>query len=468
MYRLRLRRIPVSGVPANVKDLDVTTPTGTTLFANTAVPLHSAGGLHRLRPRDSRSASDHSGRGQERPRGLERRPRCVGPRRLLHHRCRCLRAGVSCDYSVATRAPTASQPGRCHLPRPSAPSPTMTDVYSASYSMEEVDNIATYYLYTGDLAFVRTEWPMISRELGYDQSLVDSRGLLATDTSNGMDWDYYDGAKSGEVTAYNDIYYETLKDASGLADALGMHAQAAIFSQKSELASIGDQPVPVRPQGGAVRRFESQAHRDRPGRQLPGRGLRRCSGGTGREQSCELCTRLFRRASLGLCPTAPTPGIELHVSPYVTDQEVQASFAAGDTGPALSILQTTWGHMIAPGPDFTGADWELVGAKGDPGFGSFTSLAHGWASGATADLSAYVLGVQPSSAGYRTWLVQPHPGSLAWVEGDVPTPNGNDRRALGAGPANRPLRAAGERPERDQRDDFGAGAQVGCGRHRWE
>ncbi len=126
----------------------------------------------------------------------------------------------------------------------------------------------------------------------------------------------------------------------------------------------------------------------------------------------------------GPLPYSANSGYRVAVSPYVTDQEVQASFAAGDTGPAMSILQTTWGHMIAPGPDFTGADWELVGANGDPGFGSFTSLAHGWASGATADLSAYVLGVQPSSAGYRTWLVQPHPGSLSWVEGDVPTPMG--------------------------------------------
>ncbi len=61
---------------------------------------------------------------------------------------------------------------------------------------------------------------------------MDSRGLLATDASDGSDWDYYDGAKSGEVTAYNDIYYETLKDASVLANALGMHTQAVTFSQK--------------------------------------------------------------------------------------------------------------------------------------------------------------------------------------------------------------------------------------------
>jgi alpha-L-rhamnosidase len=129
-------------------------------------------------------------------------------------------------------------------------------------------------------------------------------------------------------------------------------------------------------------------------------------------------------SKFGPLPYSANAGYRVAVSPYVTDQEVQASFAAGDTGRAMSILRTTWGHMIAPGPDFTGADWELVGANGYPGFGSYTSLAHGWASGATADLSAYVLGVQPSSAGYRTWLVQPHPGSLSWVEGDVPTPIG--------------------------------------------
>ena len=156
------------------------------------------------------------------------------------------------------------------------------------------------------------------------------------------------------------------------------------------------------------------------------------------------------------------------MSPFVTDEEVQALFATGDTAAALSLLQTLWGYMNAPGPDYTGADWELVGPTGDPGFGTYTSLAHGWSSGATADLSSYVLGVQPASAGYRTWLVQPHPGSLSWVGGQRPHAPGDDRRALGPGPCDRSLRAAGERPERDQRDDFGAGAQVGRGRHRWE
>ncbi|HUI03806.1 MAG TPA: alpha-L-rhamnosidase C-terminal domain-containing protein, partial [Acidimicrobiales bacterium] len=56
--------------------------------------------------------------------------------------------------------------------------------------------------------------------------------------------------------------------------------------------------------------------------------------------------------------------------------------------------------------------------------GDATSLAHGWASGATADLSSYVLGVLPATPGFRTWSVRPHPASLGWAEGQVPTPHG--------------------------------------------
>jgi alpha-L-rhamnosidase len=80
--------------------------------------------------------------------------------------------------------------------------------------------------------------------------------------------------------------------------------------------------------------------------------------------------------------------------------------------------------MDATGPNDTGTDWELVAADGSPGFGAYTSLAHGWAGGATPDLSSYILGVQPVTAGYAIWTVHPHPGSLLWAEGDVPTPRG--------------------------------------------
>jgi alpha-L-rhamnosidase len=80
--------------------------------------------------------------------------------------------------------------------------------------------------------------------------------------------------------------------------------------------------------------------------------------------------------------------------------------------------------MAADGPNYTAADWEVIAPDGTPGFGAFTSLAHGWASGATASLSGYVLGIRPVSAGYQTWIIQPHPGTLTWALGRAPTPYG--------------------------------------------
>ena len=52
------------------------------------------------------------------------------------------------------------------------------------------------------------------------------------------------------------------------------------------------------------------------------------------------------------------------------------------------------------------------------------SLAHGWASGPTAWLSEYVLGVKIVEPGCKAVKIEPNLGGLEWVEGTVPTPYG--------------------------------------------
>jgi alpha-L-rhamnosidase len=301
--------------------------------------------------------------------------------------------------------------------------PQQGSTYSASYSMDEVANIATYYLYTGDLAFVRAEWPVITRELAYNRSMVDSHGLLTTDTDNGMDWDYYDGPKSGEVTAYNDIYYGILTNAATMASDLGRHNQAATYRQEATTLRASINHYLLNPQT----KLYATSNLQPATVAQDANALAVVDGVADKDQDASILSGLQK--ALPTTPYGPLPftvatGYKTAVSPFVTNEQVQAEFTADDTSSALALLQTLWGYMDSPGADDTGTDWELVGANGSPGFGSYTSLAHGWASGATADLSEYVLGVQPSSPGYRTWLVQPHIGSLSWVEGHVPTPQG--------------------------------------------
>lgn len=295
--------------------------------------------------------------------------------------------------------------------------------YSASYSMDEVANVATYYLYTGNLTFVRSAWPMITRELAYNRSMVDNRGLLATNSDNGMDWDYYDGPKSGEVTAYNDIYYQALTSAATMANHLGLHAQAASYEKEATSLRSAINHYLLNPQTKLY--ATSNLMPDTVAQDA--NALAVVDGVVDRGLGASILNGLqlaLPATPYGPLPFTATTGYMAAVSPFVTNEEVRAEFAQGDTASALSLIQELWGYMDSPGPDFTGADWELVGPTGAPGFGSETSLAHGWASGATADLSQYVLGVQPSSPGYRTWQVQPHPGSLTWAEGNVPTPLG--------------------------------------------
>jgi hypothetical protein len=52
------------------------------------------------------------------------------------------------------------------------------------------------------------------------------------------------------------------------------------------------------------------------------------------------------------------------------------------------------------------------------------SFCHGWASGPTAWLSRYILGIYPLEPGFRKVEIKPHLGNLKWAEGTFPTPYG--------------------------------------------
>ena len=73
-----------------------------------------------------------------------------------------------------------------------------------------------------------------------------------------------------------------------------------------------------------------------------------------------------------------------------------------------------------PGP----TDWEGIGAGGSLYEGAYTSAAHGWSTGVLPALTNDLLGAVPTSPGFATWTVTPHPGSVSWARGQLPTPHG--------------------------------------------
>jgi alpha-L-rhamnosidase len=122
-----------------------------------------------------------------------------------------------------------------------------------------------------------------------------------------------------------------------------------------------------------------------------------------------------------------------------------AKAKANDYQGGIDAIKNYWGPMLALGAttfweDFN-IDWlpnaaridEVVPAgkkdiHGD--YGAFCykgyrlSLCHGWASGPTAWLTQYVLGVNILEPGCKKISITPHLGNLTFVEGTFPTPYG--------------------------------------------
>jgi alpha-L-rhamnosidase len=299
-----------------------------------------------------------------------------------------------------------------------APLPTVQGAYSASYSMYFVRGLAEYYQYTADTAFAEQEWPVVQRELAWSASQVDGRGLFVTNSGDGNDWDYYDGPKTGAVTEYNALYYQTLLDGATLADATGHPDLAAGYRSRAQAlrtainATLFNAQTGVYDVSDTVRGTVAQ----------DANSLAVLFGVAPRNRAASILAALKSALWTTYGPRPYSAGYQTLISPFVSGYEALARLASGDDADAVSLLSTLWGPMVAPGPYFTGGLWENTGADGVPQ--SYTSLAHGWASTPTSALSEYVLGIQPVTAGYSTWLVQPHPADLAWTQGQAPTPHG--------------------------------------------
>jgi hypothetical protein len=114
-----------------------------------------------------------------------------------------------------------------------------TGPYSNSYSSWTLDAATTYYRNTGDAAFAEQILPWLEGQLAYDATLTGSDGLIVTGpqistTDGGYDWDFYDGAKTGVVTAFNDLYYQALRDVAYIEASLGNTAKAAVYNQAAD------------------------------------------------------------------------------------------------------------------------------------------------------------------------------------------------------------------------------------------
>jgi hypothetical protein len=294
------------------------------------------------------------------------------------------------------------------------------------YPMWWVVDSWDYILYSGDMGYAKTYYPNLVKLLNtWYPSVTDANGLLDKGMNGTSGWgDYAFLPRSGEVTYYNALYVWALKDAAEMATSLGDTAEATAWTQRAQTVSNAINEYLWDPSAGAYL-DSSTGPVSHP---QDGNGIAIIAGVADQARATSVLNYLSK--------TTETPygnafmdndslvsDGDQRVYAFTSFPEIEARFTTpGESASALNEIDRLYGWMYTHDPGIT--DWEGITTGGAPYEGAYTSMAHGWSTGVVPELTNDLLGATPTGPGFSTWSVQPHPVSVTWAQGQLPTPHG--------------------------------------------
>jgi len=116
-------------------------------------------------------------------------------------------------------------------------------------------------------------------------------------------------------------------------------------------------------------------------------------------------------------------------TPYMKFYELAALCEIGEKTKVIGYVKEYWGGMLKAGAT---SIWETYNPEqiGNQHYAMYgrpfgKSLCHAWGANPVYLFGKYLLGVKPTSPGYKSYLIEPSIAGLDWIKGRVPTPNGN-------------------------------------------
>lgn len=279
-------------------------------------------------------------------------------------------------------------------------------------------SVYDYYLYTGDKKFIEQFYPRMQTMMEYCLSRRNTDGFIE---GKAGDWTFIDWAaglsKKGEISFEQMLFARSLETMSLCADIANDKTNAADYKKLATDLKAKIFSIYWNNQKHAL------VHSCVDGRQTD--NVTRYANMFGiffnyftDQQKQEVKQHVLLNDS-----------IQKITTPYMRFYELEALCAMGEESYVLKEMKSYWGGMLNLGaasfweeynPDKKGTEhYAMYGRK----FGK--SLCHAWGASPIYLLGKYYLGVSPTSPGYETYTVQPQLGGLQWMQGKVPTPDGD-------------------------------------------
>ena len=265
------------------------------------------------------------------------------------------------------------------------------------------------WMETGDKAWLQAHYDGLMTKLLNERVRPD--GLVTSSPAQIKHGDIVDWPppeRDGYVftstnTVVNAFHLRALIDMSLLAHALGREEEAQMYAGQEKMALASFQEKLFDPVAGLYR------------------------DGVGTDH-ISLHANLFPLA-FGLVPADESRhvaqwlgGRGMAASVYAAQFLLEGLFENGESSAALRLITApgdrSWRHMVDSGATIT---WEAWDQKYKPN----QDWNHAWGAAPANLLPRFVLGAQPLTPGWRTALIQPHPGELTDAHGTMPTPRGD-------------------------------------------
>ncbi|MBB6130628.1 alpha-L-rhamnosidase-related protein [Mucilaginibacter lappiensis] len=284
------------------------------------------------------------------------------------------------------------------------------------YSLYWFTGIYDYYQYTGDENFLKSIYPRMVTQMDFVLKRRDNNGMLA-----GLpgDWVFLDWApmtKEGELSAIQILFARSLESMTACARLMNDGKNADLYNKLAiELkAKIMNAFWDKDKQAFIHNRTDDK-----------------------------LNTQVTRYPNMfavlfGYLDPSKVEAIKNNVlmnnsvqkitTPYMRFYELAALAEIGEQKYVTKEIKSYWGGMLREGAT---TFWEQYnpGEKGAARYAMYgrpygRSLCHAWGASPLYLLGKYYLGVKPLQPGYSEYLIEPALGGLQWIEGKVPTPDG--------------------------------------------